>query len=120
MYFSRKMRSSPKAAAASRFADAVMDLVRSEASAPAPIPFPWVRALPGLAALVLAVTLASWTGLGELARAPSLSSPQDAWRLAVAPVLEAASRAGTLWVAAALLLALATSVISMHLVSPRT
>jgi hypothetical protein len=31
------------------FVSGVMDAVRREASAPPPIPFPWLRALPGLA-----------------------------------------------------------------------
>jgi hypothetical protein len=39
----------------SGFTDSVMAAVREEAMAPPPIPFPWKRALPGMAAVVLAV-----------------------------------------------------------------
>ncbi len=41
----------------SGFAAAVMAAVVHEATAPAPIPFPWKRALPGLAAVIAAVSL---------------------------------------------------------------
>lgn len=42
----------------SGFAASVMDRIAAEASAPAPIPFPWKFALPGLAALLLAILAA--------------------------------------------------------------
>ncbi len=41
----------------SGFVSSVMDAVRQEATAPAPIPFPWRRALPGMVAA--AITLVS-------------------------------------------------------------
>ena len=41
----------------SGFADSVMAAITHEATVPAPIPFPWKRALPGLAAVVAAVVL---------------------------------------------------------------
>jgi anti-sigma factor RsiW len=47
-----RVRASP------RFAAAVMAAVRREAKAPPPLPFPWTRAMPGLAALVLTVVVA--------------------------------------------------------------
>ena len=34
----------------SGFTESVMSAVRAEAAAPPPIPFPWMRALPGIAA----------------------------------------------------------------------
>jgi len=39
----------------SGFTGGVMDAVRREASAPPPIPFPWTRALPGIAAWAVAI-----------------------------------------------------------------
>jgi ABC-type amino acid transport substrate-binding protein len=49
---------------ASGFADAVMEAVRRELAVPAPIPFPWKRALPGIAAgaaaLVFLVVAVIW------------------------------------------------------------
>jgi hypothetical protein len=49
----------------SGFLSAVMERVEEEASAPKRIPFPWVRALPGIA---VAVGLFGWMGV-ELVRA---------------------------------------------------
>ena len=46
-----RVRASP------RFAAAVMAAVRREAKAPPPLPFPWTRAAPGIAAAVLAFVL---------------------------------------------------------------
>jgi hypothetical protein len=48
----------------SGFLVGVMQGVREEAAAPAPIPFPWKRALPGF---VLVLVVFGWTGV-ELAR----------------------------------------------------
>ena len=44
--------------ASQRFATAVMAAVRREAKAPPPIPFPWTRAAPGIAAALLVLVLA--------------------------------------------------------------
>jgi len=44
--------------ASPRFAAAVMAAVRREAKAPPPIPFPWTRAVPGIAAALLLVVFA--------------------------------------------------------------
>jgi len=50
--------------ASPRFAAAVMRAVRREASVPPPIPFPWSRAAPGIAAAVLILVFA-FTSLGS-------------------------------------------------------
>jgi anti-sigma factor RsiW len=47
-----RVRASP------RFAAAVMAAVRREAKTPPPLPFPWTRAAPGIAAVVLVFLLA--------------------------------------------------------------
>jgi len=49
----------------SGFLAATMERVREEAAFPKPIPFPWLRALPGIA---LAVAVLGWCGF-ELVRA---------------------------------------------------
>jgi hypothetical protein len=41
----------------SGFAVSVMDAIQNDASAPEPIPFPWKRALPGIAALLVAMAI---------------------------------------------------------------
>jgi hypothetical protein len=43
--------------ASPRFASTVMAAVRREANVPPPLPFPWTRAAPGIAAIVLALAL---------------------------------------------------------------
>jgi hypothetical protein len=48
----------------SGFLAGAMERVRDEAAMPAPIPFPWMRALPGI---VLAAAVLGWSGF-ELAR----------------------------------------------------
>ena len=56
----------------SGFLASVMEKVHEEATAPRPIPFPWVRALPGI---ILAAAVFGW-GAIELVRAglPALSA----------------------------------------------
>ena len=45
---SRSPHGHPAIAPSSGFAAAVSDALRAEAAAPKPLPFPWLRALPGL------------------------------------------------------------------------
>jgi hypothetical protein len=84
----------------SGFADAVMTAVRQQAAAPAPIPFPWKRALPGIVAAVLLLgAMLAMAGqaffrlLRQAAAAPAAlhGSP------ALAPFLRSALNPGVLW-----------------------
>jgi hypothetical protein len=82
----------------SGFLTATMERVREEAGTPKPIPFPWLRALPGI---VLAVAVLGWCGF-ELARvvlanAREISFAQVHLTAATGRALEPAG-----WVAAAL------------------
>jgi hypothetical protein len=86
----------------SGFLAATMERVRDEAACPKPIPFPWLRALPGI---VLAVAVLGWCGF-ELARAGLRSAretsfAQPHWTAANVHVLEP-----VVWVAAALAVSL--------------
>jgi hypothetical protein len=58
------LASEEKIVPSSGFLSAVMERVREEAVAPAPIPFPWKRALPGVA---LVAGVLGWMGM-ELVR----------------------------------------------------
>jgi hypothetical protein len=86
----------------SGFLAATMERVREEAAAPKPIPFPWLRALPGI---LLGVTLLGWLGFEMLrtglssARETSFVQPHFS-----AVSVHALEPAG--WVAAALAVSL--------------
>jgi hypothetical protein len=54
----------------SGFVSAVMERVREESAAPAPIPFPWKRATPGI---VLAAGVFGWGGLEMLRQASAMT-----------------------------------------------
>ena len=102
----------------SGFAVSVIDAVRSEASAPPPIPFPWKRALPVLlfAALALvAVVIVAVVAIVELGRgagAPQLTS--SLWEMIPT---QARGPVGTVvaWTTAALLAAFVSVKLSMRL-----
>ena len=95
----------------SGFMASVMERVRDEAAAPAPIPFPWKRAIPGI---LLAVGVLGWGGV-ELVRAAlpamrgiSLSAPHIS--VALTRSIEDAG-----WVALALGISLVCSLLSRRL-----
>jgi hypothetical protein len=86
----------------SGFADAVMTAVHREAAAPAPIPFPWKRALPGFFAAVVALALliaAIPTGLRSLSAVRSAPS-SFAWQTLAAPFAHDSN--GLVWLLASL------------------
>lgn len=106
----------------SGFPAAVMDAVRREASTPPPIPFPWKRALPGLA---IAAPALVWA-LGSLAK---LVIQTATARIPLAPplapilqtqILQSVINAKAGLVTLALVLTLASVVFAMRLVSGRT
>jgi hypothetical protein len=97
----------------SGFTASVMDAVRSEAAVPPPIPFPWRRALPGLAAAGVALIL-FLSSLFELSRQTitgrlsSLALPSGLER-----VLSGSWAANTSWIAFGLLVSLLSVKLSM-------
>ncbi len=101
----------------SGFALSVMTAVREEAAAPAPIPFPWKRAVPGLIAVVAALGLllaAIPTLLRSLASQPAATI---SWHMA-APAL-AKHGNGATWISASLILSLACLLFCRHLIARR-
>lgn len=58
----------------SGFTSSVMAAITHDASAPAPIPFPWKRALPGFAAIAVALALLIATLVSMAFSAPSAPS----------------------------------------------
>lgn len=57
----------------SGFAASVMAAIAHDATAPAPIPFPWKRAIPGFAAIVVALALLLATLISMATSAPAAS-----------------------------------------------
>ncbi len=101
----------------SGFVNSVMMAVHGQAAAPAPIAFPWKRAVPGLiAAAAVAALLIVW--IFALLRAPAganhLLSIVD-WPAILAPVLRHASDAR--WVALTLAVSLVPLLFCRRLVS---
>jgi hypothetical protein len=96
----------------SGFVSAVMDAVRGEAAALPQIPFPWKRALTGLAACTLALVSFLIAALMRPGGQAGLS--------VLAAALESARAAGAGWIALALLLSLVSVRLSMRLTGGRT
>ena len=99
----------------SGFVASVMEAVRIDALAPPPIPFPWRRALPGLAVAGLALAwllVAAVMQFGSEMRTPL---PAAALPATFEPILEAAA-----WSVLALLLSLALLMLSIRLASRHT
>ena len=88
----------------SGFTSSVMDAVRMEASAPPPIPFPWKRALPGIAAWILALVFAIVGIIRQPSQTDAAPSTATTILSALTPAFRAAQTVGAEWIAAALLL----------------
>jgi hypothetical protein len=100
----------------SGFLASVMDRVREEAAAPPPIPFPWMRALPGI---LLAVAVLGW-GLFELIGYAAQTVRATSFAL---PHLNAASDhtlVSTGWVVLALVVALLSWLFARRLAGQST
>ena len=92
----------------SGFAASVMDAVRREAVAPAPIPFPWKRALPGLLAAACALILILIAGVAASARLATTSiTPRFSTSMpsAMQSILHGGIESAVIWTGLALLVA---------------
>lgn len=109
----------------SGFADSVMTAIRHEASAPAPIPFPWRRALPGFvaAALVLLALIAGVIFVVRSAPAAASAQPSDTGFLfsRLAPFLHPASATlpDAIWLGSSLALAFVCLLVCRRLIFSR-
>ena len=86
------------------FTDSVMAAVMSQG--PAPLRFPWKRALPGLIAGIAAVVGFAGAGLWVLGRMPATppAAPALEWNAMLAPLLERAVSPEMGWTLLALLI----------------
>ena len=103
----------------SGFVNSVMDSVRREALTPAPIPFPWKRALPGLASVVLSLMLLLIAGSALLKRGIAAPSQPLTLLFAHDKILEAARSIRAGWIVLALLLSLASAKFSIRFTTLR-
>lgn len=90
-----------------RLLSSVMAAVHSEAAAPRPLEFPWLRALPGLLATIAALAVATWYGVGSL-RDSAASAALD---MDLRELMAVAAGFGLQWIA----LAVAVTVVSLWL-----
>jgi|HubBroStandDraft_1064217.scaffolds.fasta_scaffold165665_2 hypothetical protein len=101
----------------SGFAESVMTAVAREASAPAPLAFPWKRALPGLlasGAMAMVLLVAAVVLLRSTPAAPAPASTVDL-QTVLAPVLHHPTAA--LWLTVSLLISVASLLFCRRLIS---
>ncbi len=106
----------------SGFTASVMDAVRREAAAPAPIPFPWKRALPGLIVGGLALVLVLVTGVVAIARLGRASATAEIPMLSPSRLplfFQGTMASAASWTVLALLVTLVSVKLSMRWVSGR-
>jgi hypothetical protein len=115
----------------SGFAESVMTAVHREALAPAPLAFPWKRALPGMIGAVAAAVLliAAIVSFLRSAPAPGSAHPLAQIALSSSPTSSALTAlftnhatgrgTGTLWLAISLVISLSCLSLCRRLVSPR-
>jgi hypothetical protein len=100
----------------SGFTVSVMDAVRREAAAPPPIPFPWKRALPGLAVGGLMLVLVLRALVVAIAHAGKVTDPHSmALPSGMPPLFHGGIESAATWAALALLTALVSVKLSMRL-----
>jgi hypothetical protein len=100
----------------SGFLASVMDAVQREAAAPPPIPFPWKRAVPGLAAACCALVLVLVVGFMASAQSghatlPQLHGPVSS---SMPPLFSGGIESAVIWTALSLLIAWVSVKLSMR------
>jgi hypothetical protein len=95
----------------SGFLAATMERVREEAACPKPIPFPWLRALPGI---VLAVAVLGWCGF-EMVRAGLSSARETSFVQPQWPSVNAHALEPVGWVAVALVVPMLSWIFSRRM-----
>jgi hypothetical protein len=88
----------------SGFVSSVMYAVRREAATPAPVEFPWARALPGFAALFIALA----TCIVQFIREANLAHSSTALTASLVDLLASARPFGGGWIALVLLMTVAS------------
>ncbi|HEX7286459.1 MAG TPA: hypothetical protein VF532_09765 [Candidatus Angelobacter sp.] len=92
----------------SGFTASVMDAVRREAQAPAPIPFPWARALPGMVVAGLTLVAVLVFSAVQLTGDAATTPVPPGWTASVDSISQTAMRMGAPWAILALVVSLAS------------
>ncbi len=101
----------------SGFVSSVMEAIQREAGAPPVIPFPWKRALPGLAAAGLAMAAIFVAGARLFVERSETQQAPATLSSAFALVFEVWKTVGASWIALALALSFASVKVSMRFAS---
>jgi len=95
----------------SRFLRAVMDAVQREATAPRPLEFPWLRALPGLVATITALAVATRHGIGAWSDPASMAVFDEELR----QIMALAAGLGLQWVVLAVAVTIVSALLPLRL-----
>jgi hypothetical protein len=106
-------------APSSGFAGSVMEAVRSKAAAPPPIPFPWKRALPGIAACGIALILLLLEAFRSPVDISTAGTVYAGLSSHVTPWFVAFEMAGGGWILLAILLTLGGIKLTLRLANGR-
>lgn len=105
----------------SGFAASVMEALREESAAPAPIAFPWKRALPGLVVAALVLAIVGFVGLSAmvLAGRSAISQHVASTPAPVSSLPLGIADSAAVWTVVALLTALVSVKLSIRLATGR-
>jgi hypothetical protein len=99
----------------SGFVSSVMYAIRRDVATPPPVEFPWARALPGFAALFIALA----TCIVQFIREANLAHSSTALTASLVDLLASAKPFGGGWIALILLVTLASCLAAITVVSRR-
>jgi hypothetical protein len=116
--FDRALSTDEMLVPSSGFVGAVMDMVTREATVPPPIPFPWTRLACAILASSVVAAIGAWTGIGDVIVTALVGLPAWARDVAAFRALVHVSETGAIWTAGALLVACASSALSLRLIRP--
>ena len=99
----------------SGFTAGVMDAVRREASEPPAIPFPWTRALPGMAATAVALAATVMSGMLAFKDAAASASLDGPFRSLLAIIVDVGTSVEVTWLVFATIMTAALVMLSLRL-----